>query len=285
MKINGNKLGQIIAESIRSVLNRGGSDNIAALFNLDAIPEEELRAQYVDLAPLVSMSGYGGRFMGMKGKILKEDASETLSIDETKKEMQSKFHFKDWQFAEQQGANGIRLVVLYPGIFKNTKLIQQAMEACGWSVSTREYAWHNHMLWRMISFDPIFQDNVSGQARRFRYLYHWTPENNWDSIKKNGLLPKSENAMFDYPDRLHFVKGGVSPKDILSIGNQLFRANKKKETDGTYLLLAVDLTKVPDDVEFYLDPRYEGGFYTKSAIPVNAISIRMRYDFNLGISF
>ena len=156
MKINENKLGQIIAVSIKSVLNWGGSDNIAALFDLDAIPEEELRAQYVDLAPIVSMSGYGGRFMGMRGKIIGTKATSTLSTQETREQIQRKFYLKDWQLSIQEDMNDIRLNIICPVIFKNVKLIRKAMTFCGWKVVDKRYTWHDFMLWRVVSFAPMF---------------------------------------------------------------------------------------------------------------------------------
>ena len=126
--------------------------DIETLFKFNSISEEELKKQYVDLAFAVSSSGYGGKFMGINGEILKEEATSTLSVEETKQEIQNKFHLKDWQFAMQIGSNGIRLVVLYPGIFKNTKLIKQAMSACGWSLTIKGYIVRNKMIWRTMSF-------------------------------------------------------------------------------------------------------------------------------------
>ena len=131
--------------------------DISSLFNIDSMPVEELKQQYVDLAFTVSSSGYGGRFMGANGKIIKEEATSTLPIDETKRQIQSKFRLKDWQFATQNGCNGIRLVVLYPGIFKNTKLIKKAMLACGWSLAVKGFVIKDKMIWRAMSFGPMFQ--------------------------------------------------------------------------------------------------------------------------------
>lgn len=161
----------VVYKTLESTTQEEGL-NIASLFNFDHIPEEELKQQYIDLSFTVSSAGYGGKFMGANGSILKEEASSTLSIVETKHQLQTKFHFKEWQFATQDGCNGVRLVVLYPGIFKNTKLIKDAMMACGWSLAVKGFIIKDKMVWRAMSFDPMFQKDVSAEARQYNYLYH-----------------------------------------------------------------------------------------------------------------
>ena len=158
IRLNEDELREIIKNVVyRALTSTAQEDNldISSLFNIDSIPVEELRQQYVDLAFTVSSSGYGGRFMGANGDIIKEEATSTLPIDETKRQIQTKFHLKDWQFATQNGCNGIRLVVLYPGIFKNTKLIKNAMSACGWSLAVKGFIIKDKMIWRAMSFDPM----------------------------------------------------------------------------------------------------------------------------------
>lgn len=167
IELNEDDLKEAIKNTINKTLMSKKENNldISSLFNINSIPEKELKQQYIDLSFIVSSSGYGGNFMGVKGKILKEDATTTLSIDETKRQMQDKFHLKEWQFAVQKGCNGIRLVVLYPGIFKNTRLIKDAMMACGWSLAIKGYIIKDKMIWKAMSFDPMFQKDVSSEAR------------------------------------------------------------------------------------------------------------------------
>lgn len=280
--LNERELKRIIKDSVFEATKKPlkvGDIDIRTLFNFDNIPEEELEKQYVDLSFTVSSAGYGGKFMGVNGKILKEEATSTLTIDETRKEIQAKFHLKDWQFATQNGANGIQLVILYPGIFRNTRLIKRAMSACGWSLAVKGHVVKNKMIWRAMSFDPMFQKNVSMEARKYRFLYHWTPLYCYDNIKENGLLPKSENAIFDYPDRLHLIKGDTNNDEIMNIGQQLYLANKNKKNKGDYILLMIDLKLVPENVEFYYDPRYEWGYYTKTSILPEALTCAFACNF------
>ena len=214
-------LNDIVDEAIEKAL---GNDNvekkldIASLFGVDTIPKDELEKQYIDLSFIVSSSGYGGRFCGYKGRIIKEEATTTLSPEDTKEEMQEKFKLKDWQFSIQNGANGIEIIVLYPSIFKNTRLIKDAMLACGWSVSTKSRIVKDGMVWNAMSFDPLYQRNVSEEARQHEYLYHWTPLYNFASIKKEGLKPKSENRAYGYPDTVYFMIDTARKPTTLVVG-------------------------------------------------------------------
>lgn len=245
--------------------------NIEKLFNFDRIPEKELEEQYIDLSFIVSSSGYGGLFMSVNGRILKEEAISTLSIENTKEVIKLKFNLKDWQFATQQGTNSIQLMVLYPNISQNTKLIKDAMLACGWSFSVKSYIKENNMIYHAMTFEPMFQNDISTEARQCRYLFHWTPKYNLESIIQNGLLPRSENKLFKHSNRIYLIKGGATQNEIFYLGRHLCSLNKNKKNNGEYILLSVDLTKISKETEIYYDPRYQWGYYLKVPIEPNAI--------------
>lgn len=281
IKINEKQLKGLIFEGINNFFSSFKDEelDIENIFNFSSIPFDELEEQYVDLSVIVSSSGYGGKFMGVNGKILKENATKTLSITETKNEIQRKFKFKDWQFATQEGANKIRLVMLYPGILKNSKLIKEAMSACGWSLAYKTFTIKKGMIWRAMSFEPMFQNNVANEARQFKYLLHWTPLYNVKSIMEKGLIPRSENNLFDYPDRLHLIKGNVDKNELFNIGSQLCKVNDNKENYGDYVLFAIEMQQIPVETEFYYDPRYEWGYYVKTLIKSTAIKAILGYNF------
>ena len=162
--INEEELKKIVELSVSKVLNENYSNetmDFNELFHFDSISDEELLSQYVDLSSIVSTTGYGGKFMGVNGKILKEEATTTLSVEETKKQIQNKFQLKDWQFSTQIVANNVRLVLLYPSIFKNTRLIKDAMLACGWTLAVKGRMIRGKMIWNVMSFDPMFQENLN----------------------------------------------------------------------------------------------------------------------------
>lgn len=67
--------------------------------------------------------------------------------------------------------------------------------------------------------------------------------------------------------------------DLVIIGEQLSNVNKSPSNDGDYTLLSVSTNDIPDDIDFYKDPRYEHGFYTKQTIPPSALNVFLRRKF------
>lgn len=279
-KLTETKLTEIVTEAVRNVLQEvSDKDILETVFHWSQIPDEELERQYWNLSAMISMSGYGGPFMGVNGKILKEDATYTMSVYETKETMSRKFNLEDWQIGSMKGSNNISLMFLIPNIADNVPLLNSGMEACGWSYSNDIQVQRGWMKWIAMTYDPMFQENVASEARMYRYLYHWTPEYRYPIIKKEGLYPRSENSLFKYPNRLHVLKGDLDDERKLNIGMQLFQNNKDISNNGRYILLRINMQALPEDYELYYDPRFQGGYYLKEPIPVSAITPEYGYDF------
>lgn len=283
IKITEDNLRSIIIEKIQKIL--GVTDNMISqdvfeIFKLHNVSPEEFNEQYVDLIGEITLSGYGGNFMGTQGGgILCVESTTTLSVEDTKAQIQKKFRLKDWQFATSKGANGIELFVLIPSIFKNTRLIQKAMYACGWSLGTKELTRINNRRWWKMSFDPMFQENVISEIKKYTFLFHWTPQYNVESILKNGLQPRSENSAYQYPNRVHLLKPNITQYEALNIGQQLCSMNDNSKNNGEYVLLGISTKRLSDDMEIYYDPRYDGGYYTKTSIPPDAIQVLDTHTF------
>lgn len=258
------RLKNIVTEIVDSITGRCDVGRLASTINIDMIPVEDLQKQYIDYS-LVEKT------IRFSNNLIKEDINATLSIDETKEQIQKRFKLKDWQFTSCEGANGVQLIMLCPNIFKNVKLIEKEMLKCGWTISSKETIFRHKMLWNFLAFDPMFQDDISNEVRRYRYLYHWTPLYNYQSIKNNGLQPKSENSKYTYPNRIHFLKGNIAVNDLYNIGEQLFLANKNRNNDGNYVLLKIDVSKIPEQIEFYYDPHYYEGYYIIEQIPPDCL--------------
>lgn len=284
-KISKEKLQEIIDKVLKEVMNEASEEktisdaDVERIFHFSQIPDKELERQYWDLSAMVSMSGFGGPFMGSDGKILKEDAAYTMSIQETAEVMKQKFNLDDWQVGSQKGANGIEIMFLIPNFGDNIQLVNEGMEACGWSYSLYRKLKRGNMDWIILSYDPMFQENIASEAKEYEYLYHWTPEYRYSSIRKEGLYPRSENSDFKYPNRLHLLKGNLTKEQKIYIGQQLCRKNKNYKNSGRYILLRIDTKQIPETCEVFYDPRYQGGYYTKEPIPPTAIKPDFGYDF------
>lgn len=139
------------------------------------------------------------------------------------------------------------------------------------SMSGFDVPFMDKMTWNSLSFRPIFQDNISQDAWKSRFLYHWIPKYKYDNIQSEGLYPNGENLLFDYPYRLHLLKSTLNKAKIMNYGRILCDANENRNNDGTYILFVIDLHKLPDDFEIYYDPKFEDGYYCKEPIPIQAI--------------
>jgi len=121
-------------------------------------------------------------------------------------------------------------------------------------------------------------------------LYHVTVERFLDKIKKNGLIPKSENFITTHPDRIYFTydiedaekyakskvtwykrinnTNTIQNKPRIGIRNQNDEYIKDK-----YILLKIDISNI-DDLIFYEDPNFKGkGIYTYSTISPKYIEV------------
>lgn len=273
----------ITEKAIEKIIRERAEARLAAecVFGFSQIPLKELKKQYYYLADALALKGYGGKFMlGKNDKLLFEESQATLSPEETKEQLMKRFNFEEWQIRIHTEANNIQLMTLCPDFRENCQLIKDAMSACGWSFALqRKITDDNGYDWLIMSFDPMYQDNISNEIRKYRFLYHWTPMVNYESIKSKGLEPRSENSWLQYPPKVHLLKGYLTTEEMIVFGQDLYNQNKSPKNDGKYILLMIDVLKLPQDLEFFYDPRFERGYYTKNTIPPNAIYPWFGYDF------
>lgn len=257
-------------------------EDLSKYFDFDNIPEDEFKRQCVDLRIYAFSSGFGGKvfYDSDKNEIISESAEITHSYDDTKKELKRLYNMSDWQIREQVVANNIKVIVLLCDISNNRKMMIDTMSGCGWSLAKAQNIMLNGTPWVMLSFDPMFQDDITAEVMKYDFVFHITPKYNIDAIMLNGLEPRSENSYFQYPKRLHILKGDLDLPQIYDIGKQLCDANNNVKNDGNYILLAITVKRLPESIRFYYDPRYEGGYYTKQNIPSNYIKPIATINFN-----
>ena len=281
IKIGIREIKKVISECLKEILSEQKKSKQP--FDLkkyfDSIPTKKLRVQYYDLSMFRNIGGYGDRFMFTDNGILKEENETTLSPAETMATMRKQFGFREWQMQEIDGANGITLILLCPKLSDNEQTVIDGMAACGWSVGTSEVMIRDNMIWRSMTFEPMQQEMVTDIIRlHYRYLYHWTLLSNYRSIMDNGLEARSENGIFRYPERVHFFADISNGLKAISIGEMLYKTNKSPRNNGRYVLLSIDLSKLPN-LPLYHDPRLSGGVYAKETIPSFAIGVVIGYDF------
>lgn len=275
-------LKNIIKETIKDALTELNQDNdnknvfkIEDYWDLDSYSHEQLKSIFTDLSIFIYGNNFGEPLqIDDKGiKIYESTIDNTLPYEEVKKELKRDFYFQDWQIKEQRGANDIKLILLLADIGENVKIIIEKMKLMGWSKSyITPPSIINGMPMKAISFDPIYQDSIKDIIKRWRFLYHISPAINKDSILKKGLLPFSKNGKFDYPPRVHLLKPSLSDSQLRSIARQLYDSDNSPDNNGTYCLFQIDVNKLPDEIDFFFDPRFEKGVYTKQEIPKESIN-------------
>ena len=116
--------------------------------------------------------------------------------------------------------------------------------------------------------EPKFSDKKFelNKCDDIKFLYHLTKTSKVKKILDNGLNPKSSNPMFDYPDRIYL---GIDSNELEKNLLEQF----KKIDDVKYTTLKIDISRIPSNVKFNIDPNYPNGIFTSGNIPPNAISI------------
>ena len=126
------------------------------------------------------------------------------------------------------------------------------------------------------TYEKIYEENIFDklkQSGEIEYLYHLTPSINDKKIQTMGLIPRSRNYRFKYPDRIYLLSNGDSKflhnmcatlyqPIFLKMMNQVL----KKEIDRSlldkkkikeYSVYRIDFSKV-ENIKLYKDPNARG---------------------------
>ena len=126
------------------------------------------------------------------------------------------------------------------------------------------------------TYEKIYEDDIFDklkQSGEIEYLYHLTPSINDKKIQTMGLIPRSRNYRFKYPDRIYLLSNGDSKflhnmcatlyqPIFLKMMNQVLKKeidrsllDKKKVKE--YSVYRIDFSKV-EDIKLYKDPNARG---------------------------
>lgn len=287
-----NKIMESISKEVKKTLNEGlplehhndDYDEINYIFDLDELLKNKKDLEFLNRTPLkliASGAGFGEPFMINEGKIelLEKTPSRTYSIEEVTKLARPKLGLDYGWIKSMIFANNIETCVLTLDKFDNKDFIIEGMKAFGWSFAYEEKGEYDLYDLVVLHFDPMFQDVVNEEIKKCSLLKHWTPFYNFNSIMQNGLIPKSNNFIFSYPPKIHLIKGTANNSEIMFIGTQLCIANKDIRNDKNYVLLNINAKDLLDKIDFFYDPRYEWGYYTKRSIDKQYISKNKDFKF------
>ena len=289
IKLTESKLREMVSEVLQEIINE--NFNISDYINLNELTDDDIRYLKIPLSFHLKGAGYDAELLNyidenynvLKTPLFESDNIEiTQPYEKVKYELQRVLGLKEWQIHEEVRANKVKLILLLMDISNNADIVIKQMNLLGWTKSQIRKEIFNDLPFVAISFDPMFQENVFYELKEnnIKYLFHCTPQYNVNNILKQGLLPKSLNSRFDYPDRVHLIKGNVNDKIIIGLAKLLYKNNNNPLNNGMYSILRINVNNLPDNFSLFYDPRFEYGYYTKEKIPANAIELYADINFN-----
>lgn len=165
-----------------------------------------------------------------------------------------------------EGENGEEVIMVVMGNSDyNQNIVDSDLSLCGYFPSYVE----NIGKQRNVTYEKRFQDSVSDIVEERGTIYHLTRRDRLEKILRNGLCPRTEDKMFNYPDRVYFFLEAPSIEECKFYIEQLARYTKDHSKD--YVLLEIDIEDL--GIEFYYDPNLSEAVYTKENVPPNRISV------------
>ena len=279
MKIDEKRLRRIVKEEIDKFVEQVVNDEKSGLdriFDLCKIPEEELLKQYSDISLVHTFSGYGSLLFKNEGKAYKvENDGRVTPVSQVKHELDWKYGFAPWQIRIKDRGHDIQICVCIADFKKGVDEIVNDFKQMGYFLSKTSPVSSPvpNQKWLALQFEPIYQVDEVNEILNCGDLFHLTPQYNLQNIISNGLQPKSDNGLFDYPNRVYLFIGNTPILQIYALGQQLSSVNKSPQNDGRYVLLKVNSQGLRNGYSLHYDPNYEYGVFTENIIPPNLISI------------
>lgn len=215
--------------------------------------------------------------------IIGEGLVKTYPIDKSINYIVRKYGLREKQIQLKTLDNGIKpinvILAILPNSIDGNTLgdIKHDFQTCGYfdHQAPKQVPNTNYFF---IIFEPKFSQDISEFVRQsYQYLYHSTSTIYLDKIAKNGLIPKSKNSLFLYPDRTFLMVGNkLNNKQLNVLKNVQNARNKHVDTNNPienkeYALITIDVSKLPTDIRFYCDPTAYGAIFTYDSIPPQAI--------------
>lgn len=274
LRITEEELFNVIKEATLATLRNTSiknKDDVSSF--LCGLSKEDVERLWSDYRRIYKATTYSNPVTIAMMSHVNEGLIKTYPIEKTIEYIKSYFNLYDGQIVQKTGENDISYIgVIIPTIGDNIKLIKKAMGACGYYLGSpkEENIPENDWVW--LQFEPKIQEKVSEQLRnKEKTLLHLTPAYNVGKINKIGFSPRCKNDLFNFPSRVYFLLGSTRKEEVINIGRQLFNSNNSLGNNGEYALFTFDVSKIPIDVELFLDPNYPHGVYTNSNIKPDTI--------------
>lgn len=202
--------------------------------------------------------------------LINEAEYSTFPINKTIEYVCGCLNLKKHMFSIGNCHNDTQIIIVRTPNKKGLKEeIDAAMHLCGYYLSNKNYL-QGDKRFLELKYEPKYIEEASVIVRDSKILYHLSPLPYKGKILKKGFVPKSGSKVFNYPDRTYFFLGTMGKPKVLS-WLPVFKKYNSKYQNTPYCLYTVDVSKIPFDTTFYLDPNLKGGCYTPDNISPYAI--------------
>lgn len=268
-----NRIKYIVNETVLKTINE-------ALFihEFNRIPIKELKRQYCDY--FFYRNGVNSYDELINKASVNEDKGYSVPLNKVRSEIISKYNLREWQFKIIKGKNEVEIAVIIPKFGDNEYYIEKEMDEYGYFKSFQKVFEKEDMLWCYMRFEPTYQEDVTENVKEIGSLIHITPTSNVQSIKANGFVPKSENDVYNYPERVYFLKGNLNRDRLIKIAKGFRQYKEQFEKQSLYTFITIDTTKITEDVRFFADPNMTDAVYTYSTVPSSTIISEENVDLN-----
>lgn len=188
--------------------------------------------------------------------------------------------------------------ISFPNIKENEAIIDRAMYAFGYfpvlNNEEKIVDERSNVVWKVKHYEPKFQKPIKNALiKTQKCLYHISPTKYEHKILKQGLVPKSKNRLFSYPDRIYLFLNNTHTDDgyaemddsmLLDITEKLFtivlpKRDDEYVNDYEYTYYRIDVSKLHNDTNLMYDQNFiPFGIFTADNIPPEAISVIKRFD-------
>ena len=265
----------LLEDNVRNVLTKMTNDISLSSEGIDIsqIDIETLRQAYRDLRLTPVPVTYDDDLTFPA--LLKEAYGDILPPDSVVNKIIQKYKL-DAQLVNKVEANHkISIYIIVAQIGNNVELIKADMEKMGYFLGHTGKVFNiEGMKFVELQFEPYCQmqdDETENIKAQYDKLYHWTPEYHLQDIMSYGLAPSHKNRVFNYPPRTYLMKGDCDDNEMIGLGQKLCLYNKNPNNNGSYILLAINIKDIDDNIRFYFDPNSAIGIYTEQLIPNDKI--------------
>lgn len=260
-------------------------------YDINAIPQESKNRQYKDYKPILDFLNNvcESRIYENQSSITKQG----ISVESTRNiidNIKDHFELEAFQFRAYCPYNACIVEhskipyhyqtscsILTPVIATNIDIVTNEMENGGYNkIKEKIFTDSDGRKWVIMIFDPVKQDSVTDQIKKaYPYIYYTTEAKNKENIETAGLKPQSTtNLDFNNNEpRLYLYYGSPNAESYINMMKNIANDRKMNDDtfDGTYAQFTIDTDILPDDAEFFDDPRGNNYIYTQSIIPPSAI--------------